>query len=99
MIDQLKEAAKGADLNDLALDIEKLFQERLKSLAAEERLDPMLTIFAFLSARTLHRTGASLDKSPTLKAIYLLTALPMLGEDFKARMVNVANQLAKDLQR
>lgn len=82
MIDQLKEAAKGADLQDLALDIEKLVQERLESLPPEEQLDPMLMMFSFLAARALHRASATI-KYPGLQAIYLLTTLPMVGGGFQ----------------
>lgn len=96
MIDQLKEAVKGADLNDLALDIEKLFLERLKSLSPDEQVDPMTMIFSFLSARALYRCSQDLE-IPALRVFYLLTSLPALGEDFKARLVRVAAEMEKDL--
>lgn len=96
MIDQLKEAVKGADLNDLALDIEKLFLERLKSLSPDEQVDPMMMIFSFLTARALYRCSRDLE-IPALRTFYLLTCLPAWGEDFKARLVRVAAQMEKDL--
>lgn len=98
MIDQLKEAVKGIDLNDLSLDIEKLIQERLESVTPQERLDTMLMIFAFLSARALSRCSQDLE-SPSLRAIFVLTSLPLLGDDFKERLVNVAGTLKRDLLR
>lgn len=98
MIDQLKEAAKGVDLGNLALEIEKLIQERLKSLPPEEQMDPMLMIFSFLAARALYRASATIEY-PALRAIYLLTTTPIVGEDFKARLVRVADDLKRDLQR
>ena len=96
MIDQLKEAAKGADLNDLALDIEKLFLERLKSLSPDEQVEPMMMIFSFLTARALYRCSQELE-IPALRTFYLLPCLPAWGEDFKARLDRIAAEMEKDL--
>lgn len=98
MIDQLKEAAKGVDLNDLALDLERQFLERLNCLEPGEQVDVLLRMFSFLSVRAVWRAGEEI-KEPALKVLYLLMALPAVGGDFKKRLVDAAAKIKRDLPR
>lgn len=100
MIEQLKEAAKGADLGALALDLEALIQDRLQVVSAADQLNPMLTMFTFLTTRCAYR--AAPEVSPDCRktqAIYVIAVLPRLGEAFQAQMTKVAESLLKEIRK